>query len=242
MRGLGKVSMAVLLVSALAWAGEPWKGKPYQKWDHKDVERVLDHSPWSEMISVPQTWGMQIRTTTRTVTTLVPRSEVPALQAGAVPTGPPPSAVAPQVPFEARWISARTMREALARQLLLAGKMTQAGAEQFVSEAPAEYQIDVFGPDMAPFAKLDEAALAKATFLQLDGSKAALAPGSIKLLRAPDGKAVTAIIVSFPEVADGKPTVPAGETGLNLVCKTELATLKFHFDPRKMTVEQRRDL
>lgn len=241
MRKLTKVSIAVLLMSALAWAGESWKNKPYQKWNKKDVEMVLDHSPWAKVISLPPTWRMPITVTTRKII-MMPASEIPVLQAGVATPSPPGMPVVPQVPFEARWVSAHIMREALARQLLLAGKMTQAGAQQFISQPAAEYQIDVFGSDMAPFAKLDEAALAKASFLYLGGSKSKLAPISVTLLRTSDGKTVTGVIFSFPEVADGKPTVPAGEKGLDLVCETKLASLDFHFDPRKMTVKQRPDL
>src|SRR5260370_7649269 len=48
---------AVLLLGPLAWAGgEPWKGKPYQQWDDKDVQRVFMDSPWARTVILTRTW------------------------------------------------------------------------------------------------------------------------------------------------------------------------------------------
>src|SRR5208282_839260 len=44
-------SFAILAIAALAWASsDPWKDKPFQQWDEKDVQKVLSISPWSRMI------------------------------------------------------------------------------------------------------------------------------------------------------------------------------------------------
>lgn len=83
MRKFWKLSIAILLMSAVVWAGEPWESKPYDKWNKKDVERVLDHSPWATVISVPQTWGEMTRTLTTGTSVMVqmPVSEAQAVQA-----------------------------------------------------------------------------------------------------------------------------------------------------------------
>lgn len=139
-------------------------------------------------------------------------------------------------------MSAQIMREAMARQLLLAGKMNEASVQQFLSQPSSAYQIDVLGPNMTPFSELDETALASASLLRLDEAKVTLTPISVRLIRSPDGKTVTGIVFNFPEVADGKPTIPTGEKGLDFLYKTKLVTLNFHFNPRKMMVKQQRDL
>src|SRR5439155_24575028 len=49
-------SVLMLFVAAV-WAGsEPWKGKPYQQWDDKDIERVFLDSPWSRTTTITRTW------------------------------------------------------------------------------------------------------------------------------------------------------------------------------------------
>src|SRR5437762_10045856 len=50
--------LCVLIVFApLAGASDPpWKGKPYQQWDDKDIERVFTDSPWARTTTVTRTW------------------------------------------------------------------------------------------------------------------------------------------------------------------------------------------
>lgn len=43
-------------MAALALADEPWKGKAYQQWDMKDVQRVLNDSPWVRVVHVNANW------------------------------------------------------------------------------------------------------------------------------------------------------------------------------------------
>lgn len=44
-------------VAALAWAGDtPWKDKPYDQWDQKDVTKILSDSPWAKTVRVDSTW------------------------------------------------------------------------------------------------------------------------------------------------------------------------------------------
>ena len=52
-----KVSLACLLLAALAWAGgDPWKSKPYQQWDANDMKKVFSDSPWSKVVQISATW------------------------------------------------------------------------------------------------------------------------------------------------------------------------------------------
>ena len=38
----------IMLFGAALWSGgEPWKGKPYQQWDDKDIQRIFTDSPWT---------------------------------------------------------------------------------------------------------------------------------------------------------------------------------------------------
>ena len=44
------------VLSAPAFADEPWKGKAYQQWDMKDVQKVLNDSPWVRVVHVNANW------------------------------------------------------------------------------------------------------------------------------------------------------------------------------------------
>lgn len=258
MRNFVKVSLAILLMAVLAWASDPWKSKPYQDWNQKDVDKVLNSSPWVRTINVTPTWrpggmmmnapregGMRPAGGGQPTMTGQPsgqpgpgNSEIPSDRGvGARMEGPR------QVVFQARWVSSQTMREALARSQVLDGKMSQPNAEQFVNQAQPNYQIAVFGPDMTPFAKLDDATIAKESYLEMKESKTKVAPTSVQLVRAPDGRRVAAVTFTFPKTTNnGEPTVGPKEKRIELVCKLKATTLKFRFDPRKMENKKGRDL
>ena len=46
-----------------------------------------------------------------------------------------------QATFEARWISSRTEREALARMQVLTTRMSEGAADQYVAQTPSNYQF-----------------------------------------------------------------------------------------------------
>src|SRR5215475_13751653 len=49
--------LLVLAVPALLLAGDDvWKSKPYQQWDLKDVQKVLNDSPWARVVHVDAKW------------------------------------------------------------------------------------------------------------------------------------------------------------------------------------------
>src|SRR5579862_4152677 len=51
------LAVTFLSVAALAWAGDtPWKDKPYDQWDQKDVTKILSDSPWAKTLRVDATW------------------------------------------------------------------------------------------------------------------------------------------------------------------------------------------
>jgi hypothetical protein len=145
--------LLVLLGVGVVWAGEPWEDKPYTEWTAEDVNRVLQDSPWvfAALRALP----------------LAPEvtSDAPALDAGfgtGIPLGAdslrfPGSPAGLQTPARGRpraetvnaairWDSSRTIREALARALQLAGQATPDQAAQWLAETPPHNEIFVGGP------------------------------------------------------------------------------------------------
>jgi hypothetical protein len=47
----GLLVVATVLVAVNAWAGEPWQ-KSYKNWDAKDVQEILNDSPWSKPVEI----------------------------------------------------------------------------------------------------------------------------------------------------------------------------------------------
>ena len=89
---------------------------------------------------------------------------------------------------------------------------------------------------------LDEAAIAKDSYIEMKKSKEKVAPASVKIARSADGSKVMFVVFSFPKTVHGKPTIGPDEKGIDFACKVKDANLKFHFEPQKMDGKQGRDL
>ncbi len=244
MRNVRRISASIVLLLALAvvaWASQPWKSKPYQQWNKKDVSRVMNDSPWEKTDRVTAAWKTKVLTSSEEVTGSV--SEYGGSNASM--NGPAGLGMRPRqgsAKFQARWISAKTMREAMLRQGELEGKMTPTMAQSELAQTPADYQIFISGKDMTPFAKLEDADVAKISYLQINRPKGELSPVNVKFDRSPNGTRVIGIVLSFPKTLNGKPTIAANANHAELVCKLKGTILRFRFDPSKMIGKHGRDL
>jgi hypothetical protein len=229
-------------VVSLAWPSDVWKTKPYQQWNRKDVTKILNHSPWVKTTSVAANWKAgNVLTSPEVVTGSPTATNNPQVAMnGAAGLGMRPRQA--HVKFEARWVSAVTMREAVARLTMIEGKLTTPVDQNDFGRVPADYLISILSPDMTPFAKLETVDITKITYLQMRKSKLKLIPEDVTIERTADGTHVLSVTLSFPKTANGQPTIAANETGMELVCKLKGATLRFRFDPRKMTGNKGRDL
>lgn len=253
MRTVAKISLGILLMAALAWASDPWKDKSYQQWDQKDISKVLNNSPWAKEITVAAPWKGGNASNMQAPMGAPPQGSEGGQtpmggggEGGGMQSAPAPGMAAPQMEnqatFRVRWLSSRTMREALVRLQIMDGKLNQASGEQYVAQEPPDYQIVLFGPDMSPFANLDEAAIAKEAYIEMKKSKVKFAPSDVKIQRSADEKTIQAVTFSFPKTANGQPTITPDEKGIQFACSLPGVTMKFNFDPQKMADKQGRDL
>lgn len=244
MSNLRRIPLGLLLVAALAalaWGSDPWQAKPYQQWDKKDVEKILTDSPWAQSTSITANW----KSGSMTANPVMRTQGSSGTMGGGAMGGPAGLGMSPherKVKFVARWASALTVREALARKAVLDGQLAQAAAEKDIAQAPGDYQITLFGDDMTPFFGLEGAAIAQDTYIKMNKSKEKVAPSSVQIARSPDGSKVIFVAFHFPKTVNGKPTIGPDEKGIEFICKVKDANLRFRFDPRKMEGKQGRDL
>jgi hypothetical protein len=46
-------AVTILVAASLIWAAnDPWKSKPYQQWDDKDLRRIFNDSPWAKIVQI----------------------------------------------------------------------------------------------------------------------------------------------------------------------------------------------
>ena len=185
--------LAIAVPAALLAGDEVWKGKPYQQWDQKDVQKVLTDSPWSRAVRMEAKWraaGGSNMPVDKDATApgnygaqggaSASSGNVGGNSSYGMGAGAPSnansgsiaqnssimnSAKVPETTFMIRWFSALTVREALARAQVLTGSMTEEDAGKALADQPSEYTITVAGSDMTPFLKAEEKDLAGTTFL-----------------------------------------------------------------------------
>jgi len=229
----------VLLVGAmLVSAGDkPWKSKPFQQWDEKEIQTILSDSPWVRVSTIQRTW--------------LPVSEKevapdPQINGGVrqVPSGsaqPGGNATSPVRAGEGSlrelnvfiyWQSSRVMRAATARQAALRGQTVD--AEKYAAEPQSEYQIILRMEDMSPFVQHNEQFFQGSSFLQTKKGKSKISPSHVVYERNQSGQIQDAIFFFPKTTPSGVPAISADETDVQFSCKVADSMLRADFKPRDM--------
>lgn len=246
-------ALAVFLLAGLVYAGnDAWKTKLYQQWDANDVKEVLWNSPWVKDVSVPASWppakpslgagqlqgagqgaGAQGPGAGMGNTQAVPQVDAGAAD-GTLQRG--------DAAFYVRWNSAMTVREAMARQAVLQGQLSEDKAQQYLTQSQNTYQVQVSGSDMAPFMSESGDSLKSKTYIEIKPSKKRLSPSDVQISRASNGL-VQMVLFSFPKPdASGEPFFGSADKQVQFNCKLKNMNLDATFDLRKMTGQKGPDL
>jgi hypothetical protein len=261
MRKIIFVSSGMLVLAALVFAGDVWKTKPYQQWDAKDIQKILEDSPWSKLIQVDANWksGKDNSSNDVGAPAVATNQQAPAggggggKAMGGTPATPasstPTVGVADagnssgQASFLIRWVTSRTVEKAVLRKAELAGQMTPEDAEKELAKQLDVYEIVVFGTDMKPFQSADEEALKTDGYLIEKKNKQKISPVKVEITRSQDGSKVQAVAFMFLRKAtNGEPTIPDDEKGVDFICAVNGAKIHTSFDISKMQDTQGRDL
>ncbi|HTU33789.1 MAG TPA: hypothetical protein VMF66_08310 [Candidatus Acidoferrum sp.] len=216
-KGLLVVLAMTLCSTVLFAANKPWKTKPFQQWDAKDVQQIMTNSPWVRVTTVPRSWLS------------VAEKNVPPEQqiGGGVRSMPGPGgatsreseASQQQLNVYVYWDSAHVMREASARNAVLHGTMNDSDADKYASAQQEEYQIVLYMADMTPFVKNDEKFFLDKAYIQTRRGKLKLPPSQIKYDRNSSG-GLKDVIFFFPKkTSSGEPTVAPNEKEVSFECK-----------------------
>lgn len=258
MRKVIFVGSAALVVTALVFAGgDPWKSKPYQQWDAKDVQKILEDSPWAKVAQVEVTWKADRSYPIGEPNTppIAPNQPAPTMGSGKTMGGGAQSAPAPvsgapvsgnssgEASFLVRWVTSKTVEKAIYRKAELAGTMKPEDAEKDLARQLDVYELAVLGTDMKPFESADEETLKTSAYLIEKKNKQKISPYKVEFTRSPDGKKVQVVAFIFlRKASNGEPTIPEDEKGVDFVCTVNGAKIHTSFDISKMQDTQGRDL
>lgn len=239
--------IAALALVTVAFASDPpWKGKPYDQWTDKDLEKIFTDSPWSRIGTVTRTWApltSKDSTTGGSTGGAQPNTPMSPGRPGGPggPTGPSGASGAPtgdELRFNVYWASSRIMRAASARKSVLHGGKQDVDVAKYASEPQEDYQVVVQSEDMAPFVRHDEKFYQENSFLDVKKTKQKVSPSHVRYERDDKGLVAAAVFFFPKKAASGEPSVPSDEKNVEFNCKIEGSRLRVNFDPQKMVDSQ----
>jgi hypothetical protein len=251
---LSLLAGAFLLASlAGAGSGDPWKSKPYQQWDDKDIAKVFVGSPWSRSVTVEETWEPLSAAEKAAAAGTSTPGAVAGTQGMSGGTGKMATALPAEhsdartrgedLPFTVYWVSSRTFRSALARKAVLHSGKDPAEADKFVNQPLDQYEVLVQGKEMDPFSRNDEKFFEHEALLIVKKTKQQIAPLHVVYDRDPKTKLVLGVYFVFPKKSlSGENIIAPDEKGVEFDCKMGHSTLKAYFEPQKMADAKGSDL
>jgi hypothetical protein len=227
--------LGLLLGATLLWAGDkPWKAKPYQQWNEKEVESILTDSPWVRITPIQRSWRPGSETEFK------PQQRSSGGARGQTTTTATAPTTAPdgtgedtqEMNVQIYWQSSRVMRAATARQAVLHGEKVD--VEKYVSEPQGEYQIIVRMQDMTPFRQHDEKFFQDNAFLQTKKGKDKISPTHVVYEKNSTGLVEDAVFFFPKTTSSGASTVSADETDVQFSCKIADTMVRVGFRLRDM--------
>jgi hypothetical protein len=244
---LAGVLMAVLFATVAVSASDVWKDKDFEKWDQKDVDKILKDSPWSKQIQFGG-GGAEGMAAPFTATGDAANSNSVS-GGGGGGGGRPTSAIngtgamqgaGQRMDFTVCWYSSRTVREALLRRRELSGAAPSEDSRKALATELGTYQVLVQSSNLGMFGK-DEEALKAHSYLTLKSNKEKIPAVSVKIQKGQNDKPI-AVIYEFPKKsATGEPTINASEKGVEFYTEAGKTPLKVSFDISKMSDKQGAD-
>jgi hypothetical protein len=179
-----------LLILSLQ-AADFWQAKPYTEWNEREVQRVLNNSPWAREAELSMGGGPP------------PGAGAPEGGRGGRggPAGDVPIDAPSNVNVVLRWQTALPIKQAMARQKFGSDGANSVDAKAFLDHEETAYLVEVSGvPSMMMAAPQEQlkSALKSRTALSVKG-KGILSPSEVQII--PNNKTVD-VYFSFPRGAN----------------------------------------
>lgn len=227
----------LLIAASLAFASDPpWKGKPYQQWDDKDIQRVFSDSPWARKTTITRSWGAATQKDAQNPQLPGGGRSMPGPGRGGA-QGPNDTAGSEST-FDVYWASSRVMRAATARRSVLHGGKSDLDVDKYATAPQEEYQVAIQSEDMSPFVRHDEKFYEANSFLEPKKSKQKVSPSHVVYERDEKSQVAAAVFFFPRKTASGEPTIGSDEKNVEFNCKIEGTNLRVSFEPQKMVDNQ----
>lgn len=235
---ISSLALPILMSALLLWAGDPWKEKPWMEWTQKDVDKVLEDSPWAQGYLKAKESQPEFD---------------PSLSAEQRERQR--STQVTDAYFTVVWESARTVKEAQARLSQLQTTGPEEG-DDWELAIPQDHVIWVAGyvyegrylTELNDFQRLSEEEKGKAALLELKQSKKKVYPKHVEMkfgqTAAGGGRVGRYLDVRFyfPREVDGQPLLGPAEKKVTFRWLLERLPVTGDFNLQKMVRDGKPDL
>jgi hypothetical protein len=249
-----KIALSLLLLSGCLFAADIWQTKPFTEWTDKDLQKIMNNSPWAHSFTLPTGGGPSSFDTASggggrggrggggadQDSAPAPISETSGRSGrGGGGGGPavPSSAGGVALEIVARWQSALPLKQALVRLKYGAEGVSSADAKEVLDRTETTYVITLTGPLGAVLKGTPDnlkAGLMDVTTLSAHG-KAPIKPTELQVNMSPKGQEV---IFAFPR------TTPftVDDKEIDLTTKLGVLPVKYKFKPKEMVFNGKLEL
>ena len=248
-----KIALSLLLLSGCLLAADVWQTKPFTEWTDKDLQKILNNSPWAHSFTLPTGGGPSDFDSASSGgggrggrgggadqdSAPAPISESSGRSGRGSGGGPPVPSSAGGVSLEivARWQSALPLKQAFVRVKYGAEGASSAAAKEVLDRDDGSYVIILSGPLRSVLRGTPDelkAGLMEATTLSARG-KAAIKPSNLQVNTA---QKMQEVIFAFPR--SNPFTVEDKE--IDLTTKLGELPVKYKFKPKEMVFNGKLEL
>jgi hypothetical protein len=227
-----KAAVSLVLFALCLGAADFWQSKSYTDWNEKELDKVMNNSPWARSISLSMPGGTPGGADPKPVSEGSGRGR----GGGRGGDGDVPPTIGLSAQIVARWQSAMPVKEAFVRTKFRAEAATSPEVKETLDQQETNYQIVLSGPRMA-FPGTPEAlkkTLGEVTFLS-SKTKGAMKPADIQIATSP--KEID-VLFSFPR------TTPYSldDQEVEFVTKVGNSPLKYKFRLKDMVFNGKLEL
>jgi hypothetical protein len=232
-----KIALAAGAVACLAvcvFASEPWKNADYEKWSAKDVDRILNNSPWAKQITIPYSPYLNGDSPETD-------QQIKIGKAGD-PSGADSQLYHASGTFTLRWNSALTLRRALYREAVLKGLGTDYASQRYLINDEENIDLVMIPTGQTLLPPTEATGLRRETYLELKPSGRKIYAVIAETRMWVDARDSRGYFFAFPQrLKDETPSIPKDTTEISFFAQLGVRKFEAKFKVAEMMMGEGAD-
>jgi hypothetical protein len=225
---------AIACVAVCAWATEPWKNADFEKWSAKDVDRILNNSPWAKQITIPYAPYLNGDSPETDERIKIGKASDPGGADGQIYHA--------NGTFTLRWNSALTLRRALYREAVLKGLGTDFASQRYLINDEENIDLVMIPTGQTLLPPTEPITLRRESYLELKPSGRKIHAVIAEERMWVDARDNRGYFFAFPQrMKDGTPSIPKDATEISFFTQVGVRKFEAKFKVAEMVMGEGAD-